>query len=484
LSEEEGFSVKRKLAVFLGVFLLTVCVAAGDKAVHVKAAGDYTNPELTLTQVEDISVYNDYKVNNVSIDNSLYYPDNRDGYQVYKFTLKEDGYISFLLSGSKVFKYTEQIGAKYSNNVSDASVTATVYRDAALLYPVTPSITAVTGKSEGRAELPQKIALDKGTYYLALKTDRYSSSTNNGNVTTVKVYGNASLIVYYQPIIDYEVYRPSMIGKENQLDMETTFKGLLTVTNPKDYYRFELTDKAMVKINFMYSSLNQAKFTLYSTEREELLSKIFNGSSVWYNVEKYLEPGTYYCSLETIKQYDGGITNILINPTVYPLTLEQVNQSTNSYVTVSTIDDPKEIRFVLGKLTNSELTSAKWNSGKVITDTLLFGVNKTGYYTVRVTDQYGNMFMQSIKINSCDKKAPDIPAIKAYAVSTFVISGTAEKNSLVTVYVNGKAYTCTATSKGTFKCTLPSALLKGSLIEATAMDISGNVSEKAEVMIE
>jgi hypothetical protein len=107
----------------------------------------------------------------------------------------------------------------------------------------------------------------------------------------------------------------------------------------------------------------------------------------------------------------------------------------------------------------------------------------TGYYTVRVTDEYGNMFMQSIRVNNCDKKAPEKPVIKSYVAETFVVSGTAEKNSLITVYVNGRPLTCTASSKGNYKLTLKTKLLKEDIIEVTAQDISGNISEKAEVIV-
>jgi hypothetical protein len=472
--------IKQKRIAVLGLCIIFVCILAGVRAIKVEAAGDYTNPELKVTEVEDISVYNDnYTVNDITINNAIY--DNQDGHHIYKFTLEEDGYVSLLITCRRVEKITKKYGTSNSSSAADATVSATIYRDKRLLYPVTPVISA---KGRVKGESASKIALDKGTYYVAVIVDKYTNITSNSGASETYCYGTAELIVYYQPLISYEQYRPSMVGKENELKLEEDFKGVLTATNPKDYYKFTLNDKALVKINYMYSSVNSAKFTLYSSEREVLLSKTFSGGSIWYNVEKYLEPGVYYCSLETTKQYDSGTTSILINPTVYSLTLEQRNRSKNSYVEVATIDDPMEIRYVLGKLTNSELTSAKWNKGKQITDTLKFGVNKLGYYTVRVTDQYGNMFMQSIKITDCDREAPLIPAIETCKADTFVISGTAEKDSFISVYVNNKLYTCVTNSKGSYNCTLPSKIIKGSFIEVTAADISGNVSEKAGVLVE
>ena len=294
-----------------------------------------------------------------------------------------------------------------------------------------------------------------------------------------------TFVIYYQELINNEIYRPSKVGTENQISVDTEFAGLLTTTNPKDYYKIELTDKALVKLNVMYGSKNSAKFVLYSTEREELVTKTILGNSVWYNVEKYLEPGTYYCSLETLTPYDGGETNILITQTVYPLKLTKVNDTVNSYIKIETIDDPKEIRYVSGKLTNSELTSTKWNNAKIVTEGLKFGVNKIGYYTVRVTDQYGNMFMQSIKVTSCDKKAPNKPTIKSYIAGSYVVSGIAEKKATVTVTLNGvQIYTCIASSsKGNYKCTLPSILVKGIKVEVYVTDGAGNISEKVRVIV-
>lgn len=470
--------MKHKLVILLStVLLLAMGFAANSTDAH--ASGDYTGTDLSLTKVDDIGVYNsNFIINELAIDNTIYA--NNNGEQVYKITLDNDGFISLLLTARNVVKTVAKIGTGGSLTPNEAKLTATVYRDSMLLYPVVPSVTA-TGIIKG--ESTQKIALDQGTYYIAVKTDKYSN-ISVGNMTTItSVTGKAECIVYYQEVKNNEIYRPSNVGKENQVIIDTKFDSLLTTTNPKDYYKFELTDKALVKLNVMYGSKNSAKFVLYSTEREELITKTITGNRIWYNVEKFLEPGIYYCSLESITPYDGGLTNILITQTVYPLKLTQENVSINTYITVDTIDNPKEIRYVLGKLTNSELTSAKWNSGKVITGDLSFGVNKVGYYTVRVTDEYGNMFMQSIKVNTCDKKAPNKPVIKSYLADSFVISGTAEKSTTVIITIAGIPYKCVVSSKGNYKYTFPSKLIKGTLIEAVSQDVSGNISGKTTVTV-
>ena len=49
----------------------------------------------------------------------------------------------------------------------------------------------------------------------------------------------AVFVIYYQETIDNEIYRPSKVGTENQISVDTEFAGLLTTTNPKDYYKIE-----------------------------------------------------------------------------------------------------------------------------------------------------------------------------------------------------------------------------------------------------
>lgn len=475
--------MKLKHAMFLVFLLLTVCFIAGDKGKTVKAIGYFTS-ELQLSKVEDIDAYHDYKVNELSINTTLSNPNCQDGYQVYKFTLDKDGYIRMILSNQNVKKITIQSGAKSSYSAADTYIYATVYRDEKLYNAVSATVAAKANANNGKVEL-SKIALDKGTYYLAIKTDEYYNTLNNNGVTTTSyAIGKGGLIMYYQPVQSQEEYRPSMAGKENKITLDADYKGMLTASNPKDYYTFKLTERALVRFNCMYSSANPMKFILYGGKREELLTKSITGSNTLTKIEKYLEPGTYYCSLETTKQYDGGETYLLINPTYYPLKIEQVNKSTNSYIKVTTIDYPAEVRWLSGKISSADLTNPSWKNAKVITDTLMFGVNQEGYYTVRVTDQYGNMFMDTIKVNKCDTKAPDVPKIKICVAGTFVIKGTAERNSVVTVYVNSRSYTCTANEKGAWTCALSSQLVKGSLIEVTAQDISGNISEKAELILE
>lgn len=433
--------------------------------------------ELKITKVNDIEVYNLYDINNITIDNSLYpYYETK----VYKFTLEHDGFVKMILTADKLTKNT-YTNSKHTEQ--EPLISATVYRDDKLIFEVIPTITAKGSISSSKApvngETKTKVALDRGTYYVAIKTDRLQPNSN----TSTFVKGQAEFILYYQPVESDEIFRPSSVGNENLAEPGKAVQGLLTVANPRDYYRFKIKERSLVDITYMYESSNKAKFVLYGQDREAVLTKQFNGNNVKNIEERLLEAGEYYISLETLSFGDGGRTIIEVNSIPYPLELRQIGRSKNSYIRVDTIEVPKEVRYIRGKLSQRDINNSKWRTAELITDTLQFGINKTGYYSVRVMDDFGNMFIQTISVISCDSIAPTKPKIKNYLVGSYEVTGTAEADALVTIMYNNRPYTCDADSKGNYSCILPSPLVKGAKIEVYATDISGNVGKRTVVEV-
>lgn len=433
--------------------------------------------ELKITEVNDIEVYNLYDINNIAIDNSLYpYYETR----IYKFILEDDGFVKMILTADKLTKNT-YTNSKHSEQ--EPIISATVYRDDKLIFEAIPTITARgsinTTKAPVNGNTKTKVALDKGTYYVAIRTDKLQ--TNHNTSTFVK--GQAEFILYYQPVISDETFRPSSVGNENPIKLEKAVQGLLTVANPRDYYKFEIKERSLINIAYMYESSNKAKIILYGQDREARLTKQFNGNNVKNQEELLLEAGKYYISLETLTVGDGGRTSIEVSSIPYPLELKQVGRTKNSYIRVDTIEVPKEVRYLKGKLSQRDINNSKWRTAELITDTLQFGVNKTGYYSVRVSDDAGNMFIESISVTACDSAAPKKPKIKGYVVGGFEVTGTAEADSVVTVVLNNRPYSCDADSKGNYSCILPSRLAKGAKVEVYATDISGNVSKSAVVEV-
>lgn len=475
--------MKKRWGILLILSLLLIISYTLGGTELVKAASDKDYDELKLTAVSDIEVYNYYyNLNTIEINNMFYpYIDTK----VYKFTLGEDGFVNLILTANNLTKEV----ARYSSSGLDLrsqvpTVTATVYRDEKHIFEVVPTITAkgsITSSPGANGETKEKVALDKGTYYVVIRTDKYQPSSNANTYNYVK--GKAELIIYYQPVESDEIHRPSSVGMENPLKIDETFLGILTVANPKDYYSFDIKERSLVTLNYMYESPKKVKFILYGDDWSAMLTKQFTGSNEWRQEELLLDKGTYYCSLESVTKGDGGQTNIEINAIPYPLELKQVGSSKNSHITVDTIEVPKEVRYLKGVYTQEDINNSRWRKAEDITEDLQFGVNETGNYSVRVTDDKGNMFVESIRVRQCDIKAPAKPKINKYVAGEYEVTGTAEKNSAVTVVYGNREYTSTASSKGNYACVINSRLTKGSKVEVYAQDISGNVSNSAVVTV-
>jgi hypothetical protein len=474
---KEDKGMKRYISILLLLSLIALTGIMYGSRDTVKAAVQTSYEELKITKVSDIDVYNNYQINYLNIDNAIYpYYDTR----IYKFTLEQDGFVKLLLTADGLSKTTYS-SSKYTEQ--DPILTATVYRDEKLLFEVIPTITAKGNTSSTKAsvngETKGKVALDRGTYYVAIRTDKLQQSSK----VTTYVKGQSEFILYYQPVISDEIFRPSSVGYENPVKSEKASLGLLTVANPKDYYTFDIKERSLISIKYMYESAMKAKFILYGKDRDVQLTKQFIGNSVRNHEELLLEAGKYYISLESLTVGDGGQTSIQVSSIPYLLELSQVNRSQNSYIEVETIEVPKEVRYLRGKLSQEDINNSKWKTAQVITEKLQFGVNKAGNYSVRVVDDKGNMFIETIKISVCDSTAPSKPKITGYEAGGYEVKGTAEKNSIVTVVYNNKLYTCTANKEGKYSCVLAIRLNKGAKVEVYATDISGNISVSSVVAV-
>src|SRR5690606_30838585 len=139
------------------------------------------------------------------------------------------------------------------------------------------------------------------------------------------------------------------------------------------YYTFSIKERSLVNIKYMYESSKKAKLVLYGKDRDVRLTKQFTGNNMWNQDEILLEAGKYYLSLEALSDGDGGRTSLSISSTSYVTELTQKNRTQNSYITVDTIEAPKEVRYLKGKLTQKDINNSKWKKASIITDQLQFG---------------------------------------------------------------------------------------------------------------
>lgn len=452
ISWEEEENMKKFRNLLFVCFLLTLM---GNGYTEVKAAANVSNVTPVITTVEDISVYEpNYQLVDVLVSR---------GTAIMKLDIPNDGFIKIRTVASDFKALSLSNG-----NQSYAALTTRLYRDTHYIDQVGQDVTA----SGTRVSDTAPIAVDKGTYYIGLVPPEDTTST--------AYTGIAHVAVFYQACPSDEIYQPSTPISRNPIAFNQAFTGFMSDANPVDYYEFKLTNKALVKFSYRTNTNGSTIFTLFNSDDETLVTQSYSGGYVWYNIEKYLEPGEYYCSFASSSR---GQTGFKLTKTDYNLTLKY----TMPFVKVSTIDDVKEIRFVRGKLTNSELNSSKWYKGTVLADGVRkFGVNKVGYYTIRVTDTYDNMFMKSIYVKKADTKKPGKITFTSYKSGKVKVTGKAEKYATVNIYINGNKNYCfsaTANSKGKFSVTLGSYLTSGMKLTGYAVDRAGNKGASRSVTV-
>lgn len=444
------FHVLSLFALFLfslGLFSIDV---SADTASFISS----TTPK--ITKVEDITVYTgdyEFAYTNVSPTGSIM-----------KLEIPEDGYVRIR---TYAIDFKQRSG---TSPAMDAPITTRLYRDTHFIDKVGDEVTA----SGEMVSDTSNIAVDKGTYYIGLIPPRISPGTD----TTY--FGSVGVAVFYQECPSQEQFQPSTPLSRNRIEFNQEFTGFMSDANPVDYYEFKLKNKALVKFSYRTNTTGSTTFTLFNNSDETLATQTYSGGYVWYNIEKYLEPGTYYCSFASSSR---GQTGFKLTKTDYNLTLKY----SLPYISVTTIDDIKEIRYVRGKLTNSELYSSKWYQGVALENGVKkFGVNKVGYYTVRVTDTYDNMFMKSIYIKKADTKKPAAVKVTSRKGSNGYIKGKAEKNSTVYAYIDGNSYSqisTKASKKGVFKLSFGYSLYPGTKICVYAVDAAGNKGKVSKVVM-
>lgn len=434
------FSLLSLLAVF------TFCIGMAFSTTTISAADLTTYTFDSLSVVEDINIYTaNYQLVSYQMG---------DKGVLLTVNIPEDGFIKIRTVASDYY------GLSNSTN-TPASVKTRLYRDTHYIDQIGPDVTA-TGSTVSDT---QPLAVDKGTYYLALLSPKY---TNINDKNTY--FGRVLVAITYQKCPSQEMYQPSTPISRNVINFNEEFTGFMSDSNPIDYYEFTLHNKALVKFSYRTNTKGNTDFTLFNNDDETLLTQSYSGGYVWYNIEKYLEPGVYYCSFASSSR---GSTGFKLTKTDYNLSLSYKLP----YVKVATIDNVKEIRYVRGKLSNSELNGSKWYKGTALGEGIRkFGVNKAGYYTVRVTDTYDNMFMKTIYVKKVDKTKPGKVKVTSCKYTNSCIKGKAEKNSTVYAYVNGYTaylYSAKVSSKGTFKLVIPGASL-GGRVSIYAVDAAGN----------
>ncbi len=282
---------------------------------------------------------------------------------------------------------------------------------------------SIVGKVSQFTDKPTEVSwfLERGTYYIFAKTIKPSQAVLEG---TPYFYDSPELSI---ALLFEKIKLPELkpvTSFENSIYIQTndTARGFLTNENPADYYSFSLAKQATVKIKYAFD-------TSASTGEETGSCSLYDSN--WISLKKgnyvktdealseytyLLEAGIYYVKLSGLL----GNTTLRIEPMYYDIKLIPVTDKNwtkkHIKVNIDTSIDYKDIKVLLMNVKDSLIDNDKvWtetNEHYIPLDGETFLAEKSGTYTVRITDQYGHNTMKRLKISNIDVTKPKVKGVK------------------------------------------------------------------------
>lgn len=268
--------------------------------------------------------------------------------------------------------------------------------------------------------------LESGTYYI--NTNMIQPTTKvlidgryyvNATVSATTPILNMALLFEGSRVIELDP--TSSFESSYPLQYNNTAICFLTNMNPVDYYTFNLTKKASVTFKYSFdtsAAANDAIGYCGVYDSNELLLKegtYTNTSEATQEFTYLLEPGTYFVKLNGML----GNSTLKIEPKYCDISLTAVTKGSwtkkHIHVNIDTSIDYSDIivlyKDVKDTLLDNNVMWSKTNKAYVELDGESFIAKKSGTYSVRITDQYGNNTMKKIKISNIDVTAPKIKGV-------------------------------------------------------------------------
>lgn len=430
------------------VSYLNGTVSAGVFYQKTSDSKDTVNP-LTLTQVNDIERgKSTQSYQNINLSNTT---KSATG----KITLTGPGAVKLITNASGLTQSSTENGVQ---KTLYPRILTSIYQNAACTRQIGKNTEAVSSK----ASETETVYLEKGTYYVKYYApDVTPDAVINGTLTTA---------VYYQPYKVAETVTISSQKNTNALSWTKVQKGFLSDISNEDFYKFTVKDLRPLKVWCRTYQDGKTQITLYNSSFEKIAQASGKGSMELISLKKYVKKGTYYVKITSSAK---GAYEIRL--------AKQSSYITLSYkmpvVTVKTVSDYQEIRYLKGDYYETNPTAKIWNKGTVLRkNAKSFSVNKKGYYTVRVIDNNGNKLIKMIYISKADQKKPGKPSVSNCKAMQYSIRGTAEKNSTVYAKINtySNVYKAKVSSKGNYHIELDYYLMSGDTIKVYAVDKAGN----------
>ncbi len=209
----------------------------------------------------------------------------------YKFTIKDTGYFKVNMSVDGTIYNEDEIGEGWILKIFDAS--------GAEIYSTTVVNSCIT----------QALPFVKGTYYISVTTTNYSFGTYPINIPY-------SIKVDFTKTDSWESENNVTLKTADPIAVNKTYKGNLYDKNDVDYYKFVLTNKSKVKVQFSVDGKVYKKeqindgwiLEVYDT-KNKVVAEILNITKSTSKTVT-LKKGTYYVKVK-------GVTGFWKTPATY-----------------------------------------------------------------------------------------------------------------------------------------------------------------------
>ncbi len=379
-----------------------------------------TNKDVTIFTV----AVDDSEVKRIKLPNGKYVNDFRASYKVSK-------------NGTYTFEVEDVAGNKATESIKVTNIDKTA--------PTATLKASTTSKTKGDVTITAAGSDNVGVKRIKLPNGKYVT----GAKTTYKVTANGTYNFVIEDTAGNTVTKSIKVANIDKTAPTVTLKASTTAKIKGD-----------VTITVTASDANGVK-------RIKLPNgKYVNGAKTTYKVTKN---GTYTFvvedSLGNAKTQKITVSNIdKSGPTVTlkANTTAKTNKNVTITVTASDGSGVKRIKLPNGKYVNAAKET--------------YTVTKNGTYKFEVEDKLGNKTTKSITVSNIDKTAPKKPTVNNVTTKSTTVTGKAEANATVYVYVGSKKLgSVKANAKGNYSVKIAKQR-KNTNLKVYVQDAAGNKS--------
>ena len=338
-----------------------------------------TSAEETFPELENGSNNNFDEASNITLGNEIKGQISvNDGKDYYKFTLDKTGKVELkinaMIEGSSYFLYDSDENEIWKKTAQ--------YWD----------------ENNKKCNIRENFDLNAGTYYLLI--NKYFDYDGFYTLTTKFTPSNETFSeAQYGSNNDFDV--------ANTVNLNKTYNGQLSITDSKDYYKFNISKNGNVNLKIS-ANIEGSNYYLYDSNENEIWKKTAqywdnNSKKLSINNTIQLKKGTYYFLVERYFDYSGSYNfsiNQKVNNTEIKATSIKLNKKSytlgvgQKFTLKATVSPAKANQKCKWTSSNSKIASVDKN-GKVV-------AKKIGTINITATTTNGKKAICKITV----KKAP------------------------------------------------------------------------------